>query len=297
MNIISSIEKTSSVSVVIATLGGEQLFETIEVLNQGTIIPCEILVCLPEEDALLVKRLSFPNVRVINAARRGQVAQRAIGFQKASGRFVLQLDDDILVSNDCLECLLNVITLDAAKVAVAPSLLFKSSRKSFYQTPKNKTLLQLYYWLINGVRGYQPGSITMAGTNVGVDPQFVEYDTVEVEWVPGGCLLHHRDCLIVDDFYPFTGKAYSEDLYHSYFLRKNKVKLMVCTSAECFLDDTMVVYNFSVPEFISYVQADLKARIHLVRISKKSVIRMYVYYAFVILRYASARFKKILGHR
>ena len=282
-------------SVVIATLGGDSLEKTIDHLNVGAIKPFEILICIPTEDACRVNDFFFKNVRVIKTSCRGQVAQRAIGFQKARGRYVLQLDDDMLVTKTCVEYLLNTAIAEGGNVAIAPALICDSSRKSFYQRPRNQLLLWVYYWLLNGSSGYQPGKITLAGTNVGIDPRFVEDDVVEVEWVPGGCLLHRRDNLITDNFYPFSGKAYSEDLYHSYFLKLNQVKLMVCNSAECFLDDSVVVYNFTVLDFLSYLKADLKARSHLVKLTKNSLTRMYVYYVFTILRYISIKIKGCLG--
>ena len=283
-------------SVVIATLGGGSLEKTIEHLNAGTIIPFEILICIPEEDSERVNSFCFDNVRVIKTACRGQVSQRSIGFQSSTGKFVLQLDDDMFVEKRCLENLINIISSDQEKVAVAPALLYLPNNKSFYQRPTNNFFLKLYYWLLNGKKGYQPGVITLAGTNIGVDPNYVKENIIDVEWVPGGCLLHSRSNVIAEDFYPFKGKAYSEDLYHSFFLKQNKVKLKVCTLAQCFLDDDLVVYDFSFCEFFCFINADIKARGHLIKLSKKSIIRMYIYYIVVLLRYFSIQIKKWVGN-
>ena len=288
---MSSTQTNFSVSVVIATLGGQQLHKTIELLNQGTITPHEILICIPIEEARL-KTYNYKNAIVVETNCRGQVSQRAIGFQLATGKFVLQLDDDIHLAKDCVENLLNVINSEGGKVAVAPSLIIESTGISFYQRPKKTILFKFYYWLLNGRNGYQPGKITMAGTNVGIDPEYIEDDIVEVDWVPGGCLLHWRDNLIFENFYPFKGKAYSEDLYHSFYLKQNELKLKISTLAQCFLDNDLVVYNFSIYDFFSFIKFDLKARAGLVRLSKKSIIRMYIYYTFIILRYFSTKIKK-----
>lgn len=278
----------------IATLGGEQLIDTISTLNKGSIVPDEVLICIPQDDSYRVQKLSFTNIRVIKTSCRGQVAQRAIGFQKSNGQFVLQLDDDMLVDKYCVEKLINLAISRNEKIAVAPSLVCESNKQSFYRKPRNKFSLKLYYWLLNGINGYQAGRITRAGTNVGIDPEFVNKNDVEVEWVPGGCLLHRRENLIFENFYPFKGKAYSEDLYHSYFLRKNHIKLIVCTSAKCFLDDSINVYIFPISDFFTYVVDDFKARKYFVKLSKKSIIRMYLFYFVVVLRYIYSRVKKIV---
>ena len=74
---------TSGVSVVIPTLGGESLFKTVDYLNEGSMIPDEILVCIPDDQFYRAESLSHENVRVIKTTFYGQVAQRATGFQQA----------------------------------------------------------------------------------------------------------------------------------------------------------------------------------------------------------------------
>lgn len=63
------------VSVVIPTLGGETLIKTIEKVNSGSIIPAEILVCIPEEEVFRVGNIAIGNVKVIKTKCHGQVAQ------------------------------------------------------------------------------------------------------------------------------------------------------------------------------------------------------------------------------
>ena len=46
-------------TVVIPTLGGDSLFKTIELINSGTIVPEEILVCIPKEEAYRVLNHNF----------------------------------------------------------------------------------------------------------------------------------------------------------------------------------------------------------------------------------------------
>ena len=45
--------------------------------------------------------------------------------------------------------------------------------------------------------------------------------------------MHRRENLILYDYYPFKGKAYAEDLFHSLLLKKKGVKLLRCGSAIC----------------------------------------------------------------
>lgn len=282
-------------TVVIPTLGGSSLSRTLEWLNRGSVIPNEILVCIPQSELRNVAKLSFPNVSVVVTSHKGQVVQRAAGFARASYSHVMQLDDDMLVDRYCVEHLLDAMATNGGNVAVAPSLLCISNGQPFYRAPKNKVFLTLYYWLLNGMCGYRPGTVTKAGTNVGIDPTTLEENTVEVEWLPGGCVMHRRDNLILENFYPFNGKAYCEDLYHSYYLKRRGLRLAVCTTARCFVDDAAPFGDQSLRVFFRNVLADLRARRHLVHLSARSVTRMYFYYAVIVLRYLFGKSKRSSG--
>src|SRR5690349_16548237 len=83
---------TRPLSVVIATLGGGTIPETIAGLNRGDHPPAEILICIPEREADRARHLQGGNVRVVVTSVRGQVAQRAEGFKQATQPFVMQLD-------------------------------------------------------------------------------------------------------------------------------------------------------------------------------------------------------------
>ena len=77
-------------SVVIPSLGGNILNNTISSLNSGSIIPDEILISLPSLQHINQVNISDHNVRLINANCRGQVAQRIYGFEMAQHEYVLQ---------------------------------------------------------------------------------------------------------------------------------------------------------------------------------------------------------------
>ena len=101
--------KSKDVSVVIATLGKTNLKETIESLNNGSLAPKEILICIPKEYSTNLKYLNYPNTKIIRTTVLGQVAQRAVGFQNAKFSYVLQLDDDVKLDLYCLEKLLETV--------------------------------------------------------------------------------------------------------------------------------------------------------------------------------------------
>lgn len=281
-------------TVVIATLGGDSLKRTIQRLNAGSIVPDEILICIPACDSHKVLNLSFPNAKVIATSCKGQVAQRAIGFKNASYDYVMQLDDDLLVDKYCVEYLLETLKAHGPKAAVAPSFFWVSTRESFYKAPRNKTLLKWYYWILNGRVGYQPGKITHAGTSVGIDPSSADNEIFDVDWLAGGCVMHRKENLVLDNFYPFAGKAYCEDILHSHYLKKKGLQLFVGSKAICWLE-CPPLWSQPCGAFLRDLVFDFKARQFFVRLTSRSAWRMAVYYLVSLLRYGYVKlFKRAL---
>jgi glycosyltransferase involved in cell wall biosynthesis len=280
------------ITVVIATLGGDRLKETIHHLNAGSIVPDEILICIPASESHKVSSYSFPNVKVVATSCKGQVAQRVVGFKNASHSYVMQLDDDLLVDEHCVEHLLQTSILHGPKAAVAPAFLWAATRESFYKAPANKTLLRWYYWLLNGSSGYQPGTITHAGTNIGIDPSAADREALEADWIAGGCVMHRRENLVLENFYPYKGKAFCEDILHSHHLKAKGVKLLVSARAVCWLDNPPL-WNPSWSAFFRDLVFDFRARQFFVRLTSRSPWRMILFYVISVLRYGYFKlFKK-----
>jgi len=194
-------------SVVIATLGGPTLRKSIEVLNRGTRVPHEILICIPQTDSTDISEQNWPsNVRIVPLPVRGQVAQRALGFRMAVGEQVMQMDDDVLVAADCIEKLQETLERYGPRAAVSPALYRQKTGASVYQQPSTpKWIVKIYYWLINGKDGFKGGFVDKSCGAMGVDPNR-EKSGVRVkqtEWLPGGCVLQERVCLISVNFLPF----------------------------------------------------------------------------------------------
>lgn len=272
-------------TVVIATLGGSSLKGTIEALNRGSVVPDEILVCIPAHEAHRVSDLSSRNVRVIVTNCRGQVAQRAVGFQSASHDVIMQLDDDMLVDEHCIAHLLESLKTHGTKVAVAPSLVNRATGESVYKKPEyNKAIEKLYYWVMNGTAGYQEGTIDKSGSAVGVDPGAINGKLFDVEWLPGGCVMHYKTNVVLENFYPFEGKAYCEDIIHSYYLKNRGLRLIVDSRAICGMESISSA-NYGPREFIMNLTLDFRARRYFMRLSSRKYLRMYFFYIASCLSY------------
>jgi len=279
-----------AITVVIATLGDNSLASTIQSLNSGTLRPAEILVCVPAENASRVAHLQGGNTSIIKTDFRGQVAQRLAGFQRASNALVMQLDDDLLLDKFCLERLSTTLHLLGPKAAVAPALVDVQTGQSVYKKPaRHGIVLLLYYWLMNGAEGYKPGRIDRSGSSVGLDPAVCPESLHDVEWLAGGCVLHYRENLVMEDFWPLPGKAYYEDVVHSCILNNKGIRLVIDAAAKCSIE----LFNessFRPVEFFRNLYRDYLGRRYFMRRFSRQSPRIYIYYLTRGLSYLYKRF-------
>jgi glycosyltransferase involved in cell wall biosynthesis len=265
------------ISAIIPSLGGD-LSNTLDSLNSGSLIPDEIIICLPNKKHSVDNLLKYTNVSVIYSGKYGQVYQRICGFKDAKGDYILQIDDDVIISFDCLEILMSSMINDKRKVTVSPCWFNIANSKPLHQRKRNGILMSLYYWLLNGVKGFSPGKVSLSGTNFGVNPKEVCGEIISVDWQPGGCVLHNKRNLILENYYPYKGKAYSEDLMHSYLLKQSGVSLTVNMKAICM---THLNPRLSIR---GEIVSDFKAKWYFVKLANLSILRMVIYYAIYIVR-------------
>lgn len=281
------ISDKTRVSVVIATLGGELLKDTIESLNSGSIKPHEILICIPIEFADRVKHFSCPNVTVIVTQDKGQVAQRTKGFLSASCPYVLQLDDDIILDENCIKYLLVEIQ-KKQQVAVSP-MLYEIDTRLYHQfmvfTKSLSIIDRIILLIINGNEGYMPGKISKSGVNFGL-PE-VPGNVENIDWLPGACVLHRKKNLITHNYYPLKGKAYAEDLFHSRLLIDSGIELNRVGTAKCYVDFVSNKVSF-VQLFTTYYRY-LRAMRFYVRNKHKGTARLHIFVLVMIIRLIAAK--------
>jgi len=226
-------QKKYPLSVVIPTLGGDILANTIACLNKGDSIPVEILICIPEGESSKVEKLTQENVKVIKTPCRNQVAQRAYGLQRISQPMVLQLDDDVELTPADLDMLVQALDQLGRGHALAPLFRHLSTGQYMIEYTRGISgkLQSLLASLICGAPWgiKRMGVISPAGIGYGVDRRYCEPGLFETQWLPGGCVICHREDLVTEDYYPFpfAGKAFGEDLVHSVLWKKQGTRLWV----------------------------------------------------------------------
>jgi glycosyltransferase involved in cell wall biosynthesis len=276
-------EFNNNISVVIPTLGGATLLDTIKALNKSNIRPYEILICIPKNDISKVGYLIGDNVFVISCDFRGQVFQRSCGFKISKSDFVLQIDDDLIVDPECISLLLNKIKV-LNNGSIAPGF-YDSKLRSYYSWLTNDGLClpnRFWCWISNNSKAIPYGKISLSGVNYGFNK---DQTITKTDWLPGGCILHKKENLVLENYYPFKGKAYLEDLYHSEILRSRGVNLYIYNKAKCLVSFSQKSQLLVSP--INFFKNNWQAiivRINFARTFGYSEIRLYFFMIFIFAR-------------
>jgi GT2 family glycosyltransferase len=267
-----------SLSIVIPTLGGNCLEKTLKYINKSTIKPNEILLCIPKEFNNKVTHLQKDNVYIIETEFKGQVSQRALGFKLAKSEFVMQLDDDILVDENCFINLINDIKENSYS-SCGPSYydIHSHEYKSFILDSHFLSNNKLFSLINFNSFIIKEGRISKGGLNFGLkENTFLK----NVEWLPGGCILHRKKNLVLCNYYKFNGKAYLEDVFHSKILKNNGIDLLRSNNAIVYMDkNTKTTFLNLLIEF----PIVLMIRIKFCRIYSYSLIRMFISIFFLYL--------------
>ena len=279
------------ISVVIPTLGGDMLSDTISILNKGTIRPDEILICIPNQFQNRVPNNLPDNVRLVLTSIMGQVSQRIAGFKEARNNLVFQMDDDVHVHSMALQILADGINDLGKYSSISPVLVNRLGEDSVYMKSRATSWpLKIYYFFISGLTQPMPGAILGCGIGLGWSPLKDDPPFKAMEWLPGGCVMHNKNNLVTKEFYPFEGKAYCEDLIHSRILSVKGVKLYVAkdASASIILESP---FDMGVRDFLLYLRKDYMARSYFLTLENLPKYRMVIFYILQSFIYIIKKFK------
>ena len=82
------LDSEKDLTIVIPSLGDDQLLKTIKIINQGSVVPKEIIVSLPLDKKNEMEHIQIENVKMIFSSKRGQVFQRSKGFKSVKTNFL-----------------------------------------------------------------------------------------------------------------------------------------------------------------------------------------------------------------
>jgi len=286
-------EASLRLSIVIPTLGEASLDETLESIRSSNFDGLEVVLAIPSH---LVDRVR-PNpqlwsdlkVSLCVTDKPGQVYQRAAGFKVACAPIVMQLDSDVMLGHGALEKLYSAAVLFGKQTVVGPIII--DSRVSnapnvqgFYKGLRD-IAADIYHMMIGGLpfRNKKYGTYSRLTCSVGVNEKNLD-EFIYTSWLPGGCVLSHKESLVLNDFYNMDGKAVCEDILHS-DLRVKKGLNHVCVTAARVYTPCTKVGDSTWLDIIN----ELKARKILGRKMGASSFRLHIFLGVYFLIWSMKR--------
>ena len=273
----SSMIKQLNLTIVIPTLGEDTINKCIQSVYNNNYQPKEIIIIIPRTHAYKISLLvrKYKNITIYKTDFMGQVAQRAYGFKKTNTEFVMQLDSDIILSEQTIERLYKFL-LNRKKIAVSPILLPNNIKQYQNINPLTKLLRN---YLIFGQFKSKIGVITSIGYNSWFENKDFKNNFYNVEWLPGGCIIFRKKDLIKKSFYPYKGKAYCEDILHSILLREKKINLYLLTNVRV----KNIGYTHNKLSLFEKLK-EFKIRFYILRKLKGSYFRFFLWFLIYAIK-------------
>ena len=271
------------ISIIIPTVGKNINYKQLNYLCTLSIVN-EIIIVVPQ----CYKNFNYKKskkIKIIESNTKGQVHQRIIGFKNAKSDYVMQLDDDVKISNRSISNLIKMKNKLGYDSGVGPilksikdnSLIHSHKNDNFFFVLKKIFHLIFFSSLVNKRR---MGKISPAGLCYGVDPNFMNKNYLKVEWIPGCCMIHHKKNLYLKNYFTLKSKAYCEDLIHSILLRKKGIKLYIIKEAFAYTypqaklsKKDLIQYNNAFEQFIKYYKKSINYYIYKLLIYLKIYIK------------------------
>jgi GT2 family glycosyltransferase len=274
------------ITAIIPTLGKKNLNNLIFNLINETQIS-EILLSVPF--GCSKKNLNFNNekVAIVYNNYKHQVKQRIYALRYVKTQLILFLDDDVIYKGSFLKNLINLKFHLGRNSVLGPIYYDTVSKKKIHNNDNSfkQIIKKITYFLFffTSIFPKRMGTISMAGTCYGVDPDYMSGKFKEVDWLPGGCILINKNQFIKKNYFFSSSKAYCEDLVLSTILKKNNNKLYVCRDAILYTDAPVSVLD---------KKKDLRAYIGGLRIlqkyrKKNFISQLFIFYLRLKLHYLS----------
>lgn len=262
----------NDLACIIPTLGNKCLEFTILKILNGTKVPSEIIISLPRGqnfclDKFNKKGLHIKFIKVFS--KKGQVNQRIAATKHTKKKYILQLDDDLEVSKDCVKNLFNMIKFNNSIKKVFGPFIINPIENNLSLT---KNLCK------NNRLSSNCGKILNNGVAYPVNKCCLINKINKADWLPGGCVISLKTNMVIKDFYKFTGKAYFEDLFNSMERRKKNINHFVLKNAYVKLSNN---HNNTLP--VSDIKKYLNIKYTFVKKYYKLNLSFYVSFTKILI--------------
>jgi hypothetical protein len=219
---------SNKVTVVCASKGGDTIKNLLASFVSANFIPKSVIIVVPVGQIIYFSEDDYPlKIRFLESALANQVLQRMIAISMVTTEYILQIDDDVIVSSDFGERINTALSNKEKNELIGCELLAHNGRPlcgRWTTAYQKNALIRLYCFITSGFKKIDNYSITLAGRII---PRINPQDSPDCQ--PRWCsstLLYPKECLIDAKFLIRKGKSYYEDVYFvSSLLRTKKYTL------------------------------------------------------------------------
>ena len=208
-----------------------------------------------------------PNVTYIRSPSTGQVAQRIFAVHDSRSIYILSMDDDIFISPPHLREIFHKYSRLLSTYANPVLGVQICSRCNRINTSRHLSPFALY--LISFIektsvqRLKTPSTLSPLYFNSNHDSTYTDFNTplngcYQSEWFSGGLFLAPSSLFPRSSYYPFPGKAFSEDVILSCIFKRAGAALFIANGLIAFTDSILPSYTFS----------NFRAKLYLLKFSK-----------------------------
>lgn len=238
--------KNNQLTVVIPTLGKKNLDSLLKKLTKSNFVK-EILISIPYSNNKKIHSLNNKKIKIVRTKFKHQVKQRIACYKKIRTKYTLLLDDDVSFNNYFVFKLLKAKVKKGDNAIIGPIYYNDKNLNKIHSLDSNfKNIIKRFFQTIFlGIpfTKKRMGKLSKAGTCYGVDPDYMESDYIEVDWIPGGCMILSTKNLVNKNYFYIKGKAYCEDLIQSYLWKKKKLSLYIYNKAKIYTDSPNKLQN------------------------------------------------------
>ena len=282
-------ESIKDLTIIIATNLKNIKKTTIYQINNYASNGIKIILSIPpESDIIKTFKLGFSEkILIIKSNLTGQVKQRQYAYKFCKTKFIMQMDDDIEFDTKKINTLLLHFKKLPHNSCLAPYLNLKSN--SFSRLSNIARNLFLYCDFFP-----KAGSIARSSFPI----PFVKFKNSqtnlyeEVNWLPGGILILRKEDIIKEDYFPFKGKAFCEDLIHSFILKEKGIKLYI--SNKLFFTTPLESYrNLNLFNFFKLIKNDFLIRNYYRNLVKNKFLPFLIAYLYIFTCFFLTKIKRI----
>ena len=245
----------NELTVVCATHNNEKkLFFTIENLSKSSVTPKNIIIVTTNDNYKKYFNKNYINSLNINfyiSKKKSQTAQRELGIEKVKTKYVIQIDDDVLVDKNCIKNML--IEIKKTNNTIIGGYLIYSNNthisERFSQSYNNSDILKFVYKLLNNFKKPENMSILESGR---IFPHFIKGET-SPQWL-SSFMIYEKEFYKHGEKIYSKGKGYFEDIVFTHSLFNKGFKLLIKENCKAIVEDAeytgISTYLKSIPNYI-----------------------------------------------